>query len=81
MDCDLKEKNSDLCLFASVTSSGDIFTIHGKSAKYTYVDGTPTLVKMHIYRNLISQILMTGQICIDVYSICTFKMTNFVQIL
>jgi hypothetical protein len=48
MDCDLKEKNSDLCLFASVTSSGDIFTIHGKSAKYIYVDETPTLAKIQI---------------------------------
>jgi len=34
-----------------------------------------------IYRNLISQIQETGQIFINVYSICTLKMTNFVQIL
>ena len=36
--------------------------------------------KKYIYRNLISQILMTGQICIDVYSIWHFKRDNFCQI-
>ena len=49
--------------------------IYAKSLKYRYVDGTPTPTKIQI-----SHFLKVGQFYIDVYSICTFEMKNFLQI-
>jgi len=49
------------------------------SPNFRYVD-EPQLLQKCRYPNLISQILRVGQFYIDVYSISTFKMINFLQI-
>ena len=51
----------------NISRVGDILRVHAKSAKYRYVDGTPTPAKIQI-----SHFLKVGQFYIDVYSICNF---------
>ena len=69
----LKPKHGP-CKKCKISAGPDILRIHGKSAKYIYVDGTPTPAKIQI-----SHSLKVGQFYIDVYSISIIEWQNIVQ--